>query len=113
MSNAEHFASYIAAYARKDLEAIDSMLAPEVHLRDWNLSVHGKDAALAETVKNFAAARTIDIEILALYQAESTVAGELRIVVNQSDELHVVDVITFDAVGKILSIRAYLGRPSE
>ena len=113
MSNTERFASYIAAYARKDLAAIDSMLAPEVHLRDWNLNVHGKDAALAETAKNFTAARMIEIEVLALYQAESAVAGELRIVVNQSNELHVVDVITFGSEGKILSIRAYLGRPNE
>lgn len=113
MSNAEYFANYIAAYARKDLTAIESMLAQEIHLRDWNLNVHGKDAALAETAKNFAAARTIEIEILALYQADSTVAGELKIIVNQDNELHVVDVITFGPEGKILSIRAYLGRPSE
>ena len=113
MSNTERFASYIAAYARKDLTAIGLKFSPEVHLRDWNLSVHGREAALAETAKNFAAAENIEIEILAMYRSEATVAGELRIVVNQRHALHVVDVITFGADSKILSIRAYLGRPGE
>jgi ketosteroid isomerase-like protein len=113
MPNTEYFVSYIAAYARKDLAAIESMFAQDVHLRDWNLNVHGKNAALAETAKNFAAANTIEIEILALYQADTTVAGELKIVVNRNNELHVVDVITFGSDGKILSIRAYIGTLTE
>jgi ketosteroid isomerase-like protein len=80
MSNTERFRAYIAAYARKDLAAIDAMLAPDVSLRDWNLSAQGK------------------------------VAGELKIMVDRSEELHVLDVITFSAQGAIASIRAYLGR---
>ena len=39
-----------------------------------------------------------------------TVAGELKIVVDTTDELHVVDVVTFAPDGRIASIRAYLGR---
>jgi ketosteroid isomerase-like protein len=110
MSNTDRFRAYIAAYARKDLVAIDALLAPDVSLRDWNLSVQGKVATLAETAKNFAAAATIDIDILALYSSEDSVAGELKIVVDGRDELHVVDVITFSAQGAIVSIRAYLGK---
>jgi ketosteroid isomerase-like protein len=110
MSNTERFRAYIAAYARRDLAAIDAMLAPGVSLRDWNLSVQGKAATLAETAMNFAAAATIDIDILALYSSEDTVAGELKIVVDRREELRVVDVITFSAQGAVVSIRAYLGR---
>ena len=38
------------------------------------------------------------------------VAGELRIIVNETDVLYVVDVVTFNRDGKIGSIRAYIGR---
>jgi len=110
MSNTDRFRAYIAAYARKDLAAIDAMLAPDASLRDWNLSVQGKAATLAETAKNFAAVATIDIDILALYASEDAVAGELKIVVDRREELRVVDVITFNAQGAVVSIRAYLGR---
>jgi len=110
VSNTDRFLDYIAAYARKDLAAIGAMLADDVQLRDWNLAVRGKEAALAETARNFAAAATVDIETLALYTSEDAVAGELRIVVDQHEELHVVDVLSFDAQGAIVSIRAYLGR---
>jgi hypothetical protein len=39
-------------YANKNLEAISAMLAEEVHLHDWNISVFGKAEAIRETVKN-------------------------------------------------------------
>lgn len=104
------FIDYLQAYARKDLDAIAGMLADEVHLRDWNLSVRGKAAALAETAKNFAAAQSLEIEILALTESERSVAGELRIRVDGHAELFVVDVLDFDAQGHIRAIRAYLGR---
>ena len=37
------------------------MLAEEVHLRDWNISVFGKAEAIRETAKNFAEAESIEI----------------------------------------------------
>lgn len=35
-------------------------------------------------------------------------AAELKIVVDATEELYVVDVITFNAAGNITSIRAYM-----
>jgi len=110
VANTDRFHDYLAAYARKDLAAIGAMLSDDAQLRDWNLAVRGKEAVLAETARNFSAAATIDIETLALYTSEDAVAGELRIVVDQHEELRVVDVLSFDAQGAIVSIRAYLGR---
>jgi ketosteroid isomerase-like protein len=104
------FLAYLAAYARKDLDTIDAMLADDVTLRDWHLHVNGKAAALAETARNFAAARTIAIEPLALHEGADSVAGELRIVIDDATELFVVDVLAFDAHDRIRAIRAYLGR---
>ena len=86
------------------------MFADDIALRDWKISVSGKDAAIAETDKNVESADSIEIEILSTYESEDTVAGELKITVDKSEVLHVVDVVSYDGEGKIKSIRAYLGR---
>ena len=110
MPHQDRFLAYLNHYAAKQLDAIAAQFADNVTLRDWNISVSGKAAALAETAKNFAAARSVEIEVLRTYTSEQAVAGELRILVDGSIELFVVDVIEFDAAGQISSIRAYLGR---
>lgn len=104
------FRAYLAAYARRDVAAIEALLAPQVRLRDWAVSVQGREAVLAATRHNFDTARSIEIEVLQVHVNEHAVAGELRIVVDGSIELFVVDVIDFDAQGQVLAIRAYKGR---
>lgn len=73
------------------------MLAEEVHLRDWNISVFGK-------------AESIEIHILALYESTDTVAGELHIGVDGKIDLYLVDAVTVNAQGKVTAIRSYKGR---
>ena len=113
MSNSEHFLAYLRHYSHKDIDCVSDMFTDDVTLRDWNISVVGKAAALAETSRNFESARSIEIQALALYEGGDAVAGELRIVVDGMIELYVVDVISFDSNGKIKSIRAYLGRGDD
>ncbi len=110
MNHTELFHIYLQHYANKNLEAISAMLAEEVHLRDWNISVFGKAEAIRETAKNFAEAESIELRILAVYEDADTVAGEVHVVVNGTIELYVVDVIAFDVHGKIRAIRSYKGR---
>jgi hypothetical protein len=98
------------AYAAKDIDAIDAMFADDIQLRDWKISVSGKAAAMSETRKNFAAAEALTIDILACYAQGQSVAGGLKIVANHSEMLYVVDVVTFNELGQISTIRAYLGR---
>jgi len=112
MTYRELFIAYLNAYARMDIDEINSMIEDDVHLRDWKVSVRGKKEALAETAKNFASAMSIEIEILNILENEKTIAGELRILVDESTELFVVDTMQFSAQHKIQEIRAYLGRAS-
>lgn len=110
MSPKERFADYLEAYSDKNLQKISDMFSTDIALRDWKISVFGKGAAIAETDKNFRSAKTIEISILATYESDNAVVGELKIVVDNTEILHVVDVVSFNADGKIDSIRAYLGR---
>lgn len=109
-SKKERCLLYLSKYAEKDLEEIAGMFADDIILRDWKIRVVGKEKALEETRKNFEAAETIEIEVLATHGDHNTVAAELKITVDTTEELYVVDVITFNDEGKIKSIRAYLGR---
>ena len=102
--------AYLAAYAARDLAAVEPLLADAVTLRDWKIRVVGKAAALDETRKNFAAARHLQIDMLASYERDGGAAAELKIVVDERDILYVVDVFDFDAEGRITAIRAFIGR---
>lgn len=104
------FCTYLHHYADRNLEAISTMLTEEVHLRDWNLSVFGRLEVLRETARNFTEAKTIEINILAVFESQDMVAGELHITVDKKIDLYVVDVLTFDLDGKISAIRSYKGR---
>lgn len=110
MSNKELCLYYLRKYAEKDLRAMEKLFAENIILRDWKIRVLGIEKALAETQKNFETAESIVIEVLSTYENIDTVAAELKILVDESEELNVVDVITFNIDGKIKSIRAYKGR---
>lgn len=109
-SNRDRLLAYLRAYEAKDINAVSTMFSEGVSLRDWDISVQGRAAALAETQKNFGAVRELQIVPLRLYDAEGAVAAELQIVINGVIDLRVVDVVEFDAQGCILAIRAYKGR---
>jgi limonene-1,2-epoxide hydrolase len=102
--------AYLAAYAARDLAAVEPLLAEAVTLRDWKIRVVGKAAALAETRKNFDAVQHLRIDVLAAYERAGGVAAELAIVIDGRDTLHVVDVFEFGADGRIAAIRAFIGR---
>lgn len=105
--------AYLAAYAARDLAAIEPMFADAITLRDWKIRVVGKVAALAETRKNFEAVQQLRIDVLATYARDGGVAAELEIVVDGRNRLFVVDVFDVDADGRIAAIRAFIGRGDE
>ncbi len=110
MSHHQTLLDYLQHYAARDLPRTSALLADDVTLRDWAVSVRGKAAVVAETAKNFAGAQDLAIEVLHAIEQGDTVAAELRIVVDGTIELQVVDVLVFDAQGRIRAIRSYKGR---
>jgi len=109
MSYIKHLRQYLSAYARKDLQAIEAMLADDATLQDWNLKVEGKAEVLRETRKNFEAAQSIEIEIRREFGNGADVAAELRIVVDGTIQLEVVDIVRFNAEALVESIKSYKG----
>lgn len=102
--------AYLQYYESKNLKGIEDLFSEDIVLRDWKIRVEGKRQALGETKKNFDAVDALKIEVLDLYENENTVAAELKIIINNKEELYVVDVITINADAKISSIKAFIGR---
>ena len=114
LSMRDRAVAYLRAYEAKDLPAIAAMLADDVQLCDWNLSVRGKAAALAETRKNFESAGRLEIHVGTIYEsADGAVAAALQILIDGHIDLRVVDAIAFTDEGLIRQIRAYKGRPAS
>jgi SnoaL-like domain len=109
MSYVNQLRRYLAAYARKDLQAIEAMLDEGATLQDWNLVVTGKAEVLRETHNNFEAARSIEIEIKREFERGRDAAAELHIVIDGTVHLEVVDVVRFNARGLVESIKSYKG----
>jgi steroid delta-isomerase len=110
-SAAERLVAYMQAYAEKDLPTLAAMLDDAVRLQDWNIAVQGREAFLRETARNFDQALSLAIEIVRTFESADgrQAAAELKIVVNGSIELSVVDVLDFDEGGQLLSVRAFKG----
>jgi hypothetical protein len=99
----------LGAYEAKDIEFIASLFSSDVLLRDWNHEVVGRTAAIREFTKNFEEAQQLSIKVLRIFGSEAGVAAEVEIVVNNSEVLRVIDVISFNVDSKITSIISYKG----
>lgn len=110
MTHQDQFLRFLDLYVRQDLDGILAMLSPDAAVRDWHQSVRGQAGVAAFMRQNFSEAESLSIDVLALHASEDAVAGEVRILVDGSIELFVVDVMRFDAAGRIAEIRSYKGR---
>lgn len=109
-ANKELCLLYLKKYEEKDIKGIEEMFSEDIVLRDWKIRVEGKEKALSETLKNFESVESIKIDVISIYEDESTVAAELKIIIDNKEELYVMDVITINSEGKISSIKAFIGR---
>ncbi len=103
----ERCSEYFAVFSAKDISSLSSLYADAVSLTDWDIDVSGKQATLDANRELFQAVDSLEIETRAMYRDGDTVACEISIVVDKSTTLAVVDVLQFDELGMIRSIRAY------
>ena len=59
--------------------------------------------------KIFKGVDTIEVKTVNIYSDNNTVISEIEILIDKSSKINVVDIISFDEEGKILSITAYKG----
>jgi ketosteroid isomerase-like protein len=101
--------NYFSVFSNKDLEGLAELLAEDVSLKDWELNSDGKEAVLAATKNIFDAVNKIEVEPVLLVEEGDYVAAQLKILINDQEYLHVMDLLKFNSDRKISSIVAFKG----
>jgi hypothetical protein len=100
---------YFDAFGRADILSIRNCFSDDVSLRDWSLEASGIESVLIEYSNIFQELSNVVVNVVHLYEIESTVIAELIISADEIASIKVVDIISFNDNGKISSIRAYKG----
>jgi hypothetical protein len=64
---------------------------------------------MKENLKIFKNCKSIKVKVLKIFQIKESVIAELSVSIDKSKPFFVIDVIEFDRMKKIKSIRAYIG----
>lgn len=98
---------YLKSFAEKDLGSLEVLFADTITLADWEGQLVGKENILNFNKKIFASINNIGVDVVKVAVGQNTVMAELRITLNNTQVVNVVDVIEFDDENKIQSIKAY------
>ena len=101
--------SYFKTFSEKNIDGLREMFDDNVTLRDWDIDKEGIENVLEANLNIFQNVKTINAIPQNIISENNFVFAELKIVVNDDDELKVVDLIEFNKKGKIISIKAFKG----
>ena len=101
--------SYFKTFSEKDIDGLREMFDDDVTLRDWDIDKKGIENVLKANLNIFQNVKTINAIPQNIISENNFVFAELKIVVNDDEELKVVDLIEFNKKGKIISIKAFKG----
>ena len=100
---------YLKTFSEKNIDGLREMFDENVTLRDWDIDKKGIESVLKANLNIFQNVKTINAIPQNIISENNFVFAELKIVVNDHDELKVVDLIEFNKKGKIISIKAFKG----
>jgi hypothetical protein len=100
---------YFETFSSKDLEGLKLMFDDDIILTDWEIKAHGKEEVVLANGRIFDSVDTIQVNPIEIMEIGDKIIAELSIVINNKDEINVVDIIKFNKLYKIISIRAFKG----
>ena len=109
-NNLHHWAkTYIDTFNAHDPQGLAALFDDNVVLRDWTSETQGKQAVADANANIFKSTPAIHAVIRTMIAEGRNVALELDIALSATDSIKVLDLITFNDQGKVLSVRAFLG----
>jgi len=98
---------YFEAFANKDIKSLSELYSKNIHLKDWEVDVTGKNNVLDINANLFK--EQFELYILDMVQNENKTINTLNIILPKYGiNIEVIDVITFNEdTFEIESIRAY------
>jgi ketosteroid isomerase-like protein len=100
---------YFEAFSRKDIAAVTGMFERDVILSDWEITAFGKEEVVKANQRIFDGVDTIHVTPKDIYLDGQVIIADLKILVNNKDELKVVDIIHYNVRGEITRITAFKG----
>ena len=101
--------NYFRAFSNKNISLLKEFFSNDIVLRDWDIEAKGIDKVIEANKNIFNNVKSIFVDPINLYQEENIIIGELKILINESETLFVVDIIEFNKENKIERIFAYKG----
>ena len=103
--------NYFKVWNDHKIDKLKNLFSNDCSLTDWNINVSGKNDVVNANQKIFDDLPKIKAQIINLFTSDkqNTSIAELIININETEKIKVVDVITFNSLGLINSIRAYKG----
>jgi hypothetical protein len=98
---------YFQSFCKKDVASLEVLFSDSIILTDWEVQIVGKDNILKFNQNFFNSVNTIRIDVDKVAVGLDTVIAEIKVILNNSVSVAVVDVIEFDQDNKIKHIRAY------
>lgn len=100
--------NYFEAFSNKDLEKLSQIYSEDVSLADWEpLFFDGKNSVLEANKNLFDSVDSLNIVVKRIGLNDKNVFAEIDILINNTIQLFVVDILEFDEFNQIKSIRAY------
>ena len=100
--------NYFEAFSNKDLDTLIKLYSEDVTLADWEpLFFDGKNSVLEANKNLFGSVDSLNIVVKRIGLNDKNVFAEIDILINNTIQLFVVDILEFDEFNQIKSIRAY------
>lgn len=101
--------NYQEAFNNQDIDRLRNLFDSNILLKDWERSVQGIENVIKENQKIFDSVKKLKCITVKEYFQENTAICVLKIHINDSEIIDVVDIIEFNNDNKITSIIAYKG----
>ena len=101
--------NYFKTFSNKDIVNLKTFFSEDIELRDWEIKVKGLSNVVKANKKIFDSVESINIKPIKLYEFKTTLIAEIEIQINNKENILVTDIIEFNSVHKIKSLRAYKG----
>jgi hypothetical protein len=98
---------YFQSFCKKDVASLEVLFSDDIILTDWEGQIVGKDNILNFNNNFFNSVNSIRIDVDKVAVGLDTVIAEIRVIINETINASVVDVLEFDQDNKIKYIRAY------
>jgi steroid delta-isomerase len=98
---------YFENFSNKRIDLLEQIFSQDVELTDWEISAKGIGQVVAANQKIFDSVETITVNVELLAETDNTVFAQISVIINSSDIIKVIDMITFDQEGKISKVSAY------